>query len=384
MDFTGRLTPQGEALLTAAMANDAPLTITRVTAGGGVTAASATALADPRQEATISQRTTDGSLATIMVTLAAAMASQDYTLTELGVYAQGAGEAELLYQVFRLDQPISISPDSRLVLRAYLRLAVSDDLEVRLALPPSGLLVEADVRNKADLIGGQVPYVQTPHLTGDKVLYVDAAAGDDANPGTQSQPYKTIQAAVDSLPKDLGNASVRIYLAEGTYNEDVVIQGFMGGDSYYPLNLTGSTAGQSTAHKVRSLRLSNCVPRVQLAGFSVTGVGEQNCAVEAEGCSVRMVNMICDNQDQVPDAIGVLSGQYHATTIYMVDTSVNGYIYGLKNYTNAMATVNTCGFSHCTSGIFATSSIVFSIQNTYTENQTNTVVENFARIFESY
>ena len=62
----------------------------------------------------------------------------------------------------------------------------------------------------ASLVDGQMPYAQAPHLIKNTVLYVDAALGKDANPGTQDKPFKTIQAAVDSLPRDLGGHSIII------------------------------------------------------------------------------------------------------------------------------------------------------------------------------
>lgn len=51
--------------------------------------------------------------------------------------------------MFWLDESIAISPESRLVLRTYLRLTVSDDLAFQLSLPLSGLLVEVDLQVKA-------------------------------------------------------------------------------------------------------------------------------------------------------------------------------------------------------------------------------------------
>lgn len=78
----------------------------------------------------------------------------------------------------------------------------------------------------AILENGQIPYSQTSHLTGNKNLYVDAALGDDANAGTQQAPFKTIQAALNAIPKDLSRYSVTIQIGAGSYNESVDIVGF--------------------------------------------------------------------------------------------------------------------------------------------------------------
>ena len=274
MDFTGKLTRQGQALLAKTLTGGT-LTVTRVLAGSGQTGENAVGLADPRQTATISQRTADGSLATIMVTLSAGQAEGSYTLTELGVYATDPDQGEILYEVFRLDTPVEIAPDSRLVIRTYLRMAASDQLSVSLAFPPSGLLTEADVQNKADLVHGQVPYAQTPHLTGNVTLYVNGATGSDTNPGTQEAPFATIQAAVDSLPRDLSGKNVAIVIAPGTYAEDVMIGGFYGaGDGY--MELRGEPrgthpTGDSGARKIRSIAVAAAGLFVDIFGMYLYG-----------------------------------------------------------------------------------------------------------------
>lgn len=77
---------------------------------------------------------------------------------------------------------------------------------------------------------GQMPYAQTPHLTGNVTLYVDAASGNDENPGTPQAPFATIQAAINSIPKNLGEYRATIFVEDGTYQGDVIISGFYGGN----------------------------------------------------------------------------------------------------------------------------------------------------------
>lgn len=295
MNFTGYLTSPGAELLAETMQGGS-LFVTRVVAGAGTTAENAVTLAAPRQNVTISNRCADGSLATLQVTLAASLADEAYDLKELGIYAQAPEGKEILYLIYRLDQPIPIEPTSRLVLRAYLRLALSDDLSVSLSLPPSGLLVEEDLLAKADLVNGQVPYAQTPHLTGTVTLYVDAALGDDANPGTQQAPFRTIQAAIDSLPKDLGESLATIFVSPGQYDEDVLIQGFYrGGTSQteiglsYGLRLRGNGDDPPV---VRSLRLvSNLIPAILVNDLNISG-GMNGIGVFVQRC-INVVILGC-------------------------------------------------------------------------------------------
>lgn len=61
-------------------------------------------------------------------------------------------------------------------------------------------------------------------------VYVNGATGnDDTADGTSTLPFKTIQAAVDALPKCLGGFVATVEVAAGTYPERVRIEGFYGG-----------------------------------------------------------------------------------------------------------------------------------------------------------
>lgn len=67
-------------------------------------------------------------------------------------------------------------------------------------------------------------------LTSDITIYVSANTGSDIlGDGTQSNPFKTIQHAIDILPKDLGGYSAYIIVSNGTYDEDLLISGFHSG-----------------------------------------------------------------------------------------------------------------------------------------------------------
>lgn len=61
-------------------------------------------------------------------------------------------------------------------------------------------------------------------------VYVNASTGNDNTAdGSASQPFKTIQAAIDSIPKCLGGFVATVEITAGTYPERVRIEGFYGG-----------------------------------------------------------------------------------------------------------------------------------------------------------
>ena len=102
--------------LAAKLAAGSTLKITRVSAGAGQTAQTASALSQIRQNLTVGAPVRKENTATLPVTLATGLAESAYTLRELGVYAQDPSEGEALYKSYRRSEPVDISPNSRVVL----------------------------------------------------------------------------------------------------------------------------------------------------------------------------------------------------------------------------------------------------------------------------
>ena len=67
------------------------------------------------------------------------------------------------------------------------------------------------------------------YIQGDSTIYVSTSGNDASGNGTESAPYKTIQHAIDVLPKNLNGREVTINVASGTYSENIEIAGFYGG-----------------------------------------------------------------------------------------------------------------------------------------------------------
>ena len=82
--------------------------------------------------------------------------------------------------------------------------------------------------------------------------YVHNISGsDETGDGSQAKPYKTIQKAINSLPKVLSGYNATINISSGTYNEAVVIDGFAG-----RLQLTGVSGATVN---ITSLTVNACV-----------------------------------------------------------------------------------------------------------------------------
>lgn len=79
-------------------------------------------------------------------------------------------------------------------------------------------------------IGSFVSELETINvLSENTTIYVSTSGNDASGDGTQSKPFKTIQKALDSISRDLGNKEITINVASGTYAEDVIVSGFYGG-----------------------------------------------------------------------------------------------------------------------------------------------------------
>lgn len=67
-------------------------------------------------------------------------------------------------------------------------------------------------------------------LASAKTVYVSGSGSNTLGDGTSTSPYATINFALSKLPKNLNGFDVTLNLATGTYNEDVVVSGFFGGN----------------------------------------------------------------------------------------------------------------------------------------------------------
>lgn len=306
MNFTGQLTPQGRDLL-AKVLNGGTVTVTKVLSGAGTTAQDAASLADIRQTLAISARSTDGPVATLTVTLAASLAEGAYTLTELGVYAQDPDAGEILYQVYRLDEPVEIDPASRLVLRTYLRLAASDGLALSLALPPSGLLVEEDLPPLLDHWLRPV----------ERAVYVAKTGSDTTGTGSQDRPFLTIQKAIDTFPRNL-SGKVRIHIGPGRYEETITIYNLSGTASLF---LDAPEGGV----QIRAAYLGYCSAYLTLEDLDFYGNkdGPYHASIEAESCRYVFLNRItCTGVPEVQEDLAAVTASW-GTNLFMWDSIIS-------------------------------------------------------------
>lgn len=159
-------------------------------------------------------------------------------------------------------------------------------------------------------------------LSANKTVYVSGAGSDVLGDGSQTNPYATIQKAVNSLPVNLNGFNATIHIASGTYNEDVLIARTFGGN----IVLSGDDGANVN---VRSLRVSyGSSVMVQNIVLSVIG-GFNNNAI-----AVTSAELICTSKIFVNG--GVENGVYVNFNgyVYVLELNVNNTTYAAINVTN--------------------------------------------------
>jgi hypothetical protein len=167
---------------------------------------------------------------------------------------------------------------------------------------------------KADLGAG---------LSTNKTVYVSGGSGSDVlGDGSSTNPYATIQKAVNSLPKNLNGFDVTIHITDGTYNEDVLVARTFGGTVIF-----SGTSGANVS--IRSLRVSyGSFVRIQNINISVTGAFNNNAV------AVTTANLVCLSRMQiygeVENGIYVNFDGY----VYALELNISNTSYAAINATN--------------------------------------------------
>lgn len=254
MKMTGFYTTRGLELA-AALLQGSGLTVTRVVAGSGETLLPETAaLADIQQTlaALPAQRT--GTTVTVPATLLCAEAPRAYRLTEVGVYALDGQRREVLYKVYRMDEPLPVDPESPATFRFYLEETVSGEADITVDCAPAGVLLEEDFHGTVCrwLRRGRAYY------------HVSRTGSNETGDGSEENPFLTVQHAVDVLPRYL-TEEVTITIHEGAYEEVVRVEWF-GGPGM--LNIVGA-AGETVS--LRAALLQDCTARIYMEHLTISG-----------------------------------------------------------------------------------------------------------------
>ena len=177
-------------------------------------------------------------------------------------------------------------------------------------------------------------------LTADATVYVTKSGNDTTGDGTSAKPYLTIQAALNSVPKNLGGYLANIHIGAGTYAGAVNIEYFTNGR----VNLTGNAGAAVTIQGIVTIRsavanIENIALTISNNYIYVTECGWLNLASPATlTCSgadhavyARFGSHVCLGNNVV--ANNTKSSAFRCgenSTMYLFETSGSGNTVGMN------------------------------------------------------
>lgn len=183
---------------------------------------------------------------------------------------------------------------------------------------------------------------QKPSQTTENITYYVSPTGSDTNDGlTSGTAFKTIQYAIDKLPQII-NHTVNINVAQGTYNEDVEIDGFVGEGG---LNIIGGSS-VSELYNVLGIVVKSSSLDMNIKGFnSIKAVGNSFSISNITRCNLSYCKAsIADNvyacvacyyaiatiSDCQFDNKGIAIRSSNCSTVYSSNNIGTGNTYGLQ------------------------------------------------------
>lgn len=177
----------------------------------------------------------------------------------------------------------------------------------------------------------------------DSIIYVSPSGSDAAGDGTESAPFATIQRAIDSISKNIGDRNITINIASGTYTEDIVISGFYGG-------ILRLTFGAVT---IRSISIYETI--VYMSGTSLT------LAASGKTYGIylhRAANVIAQVPITINGAVNGIYATFGSTFAGNQAIVVNSCTYAIAAMYTAHVYISALSGSRNNNGIQATAGIV--------------------------
>lgn len=180
-------------------------------------------------------------------------------------------------------------------------------------------------------------------LTRDITIYVSPSGNDNTGTGATDAPYRTITKALAAAPKNLSGRSVTISIAQGSYSENVTIEGF---DA--PVNLTGSIGASIT---ISGLRVSGCVCSVGSISLISTGsvfvtngaklIGDFDLTLRGYSLTVNYGGAVTMNNLVATNVTGYVIEANRGGTLFASSMSGSGNASGIRSQSGASVAYGT-------------------------------------------
>ena len=188
--------------------------------------------------------------------------------------------------MFRLSEGRAITAGGGSAYRFYLKQTVGA-AGVTVTCSPAGLLTGEDLQPLRTALARKPDAVQ-----GNITIHVAKTGNDTTGDGSESKPYLTIQKALNSLPHLLVDRVI-VQVHDGNYNENVVIENFVGRD----VHVIGDSNESVT---INTLYVLNCnIGYLLIDNLAITGNSGDayNWSLKVDGVQYAYLqNIICTNE----------------------------------------------------------------------------------------
>ena len=169
------------------------------------------------------------------------------------------------------------------------------------------------------------------HSTESLIYYVSPTGSDENEGLNEAEPKQTLQAVINSLPKFLMHDIV-IMVQEGTYDQNVVIRGFVGGGTITIKGNTEKSTSNTSKYKFATLDLRYNTITVTINGLYFSA----NSTVIYSFNNNDIIINYCIREGKTTST-GVGS---HSSTIYLVGCIINKCNIAIYSYDNSSILLN--------------------------------------------
>ena len=208
------------------------------------------------------------------------------------------------------------------------------------------------------------------------ITYYVRPDGNDANDGSAndaSHAFRTIQHAIDLLPRFV-NHTVVINVASGTYDEDVIVQGFIGA-GLIMVN-AGTSPVDSDNYPINTLLIKNNFCGITIRGFSIASTSTSSFALSIYHSGPVNVSHF-KNITVVPGGHGAYI-QWSSVQIYNGEFSNKSN--GITAEYNSKVFSNSCSGSGNGTGLYASENATIGKHGTQPTGTTAELIQTGGEI----
>lgn len=219
----------------------------------------------------------------------------------------------------------------------------------------------------SSIFGAKIGSLQS-HIT----LFVSNNGSDITGGGTEDNPFKTIQYVIDMLPKNLGGYTATVIIDEGTYPENVIIQGYHSGHiEIQSKNYSSYTSSDKCI--VSSFRIFASSSTVIIKGLRMIECTDEN------GAFIEPIRVDRSDSVRLYDMKIIENTKSHLTAIYVTNHSnidvvrveISSHLIGI-HVDDSHAYIAGCDGNNNSTGIYATNSAKVTLVNNRMQGDTFT------------